>query len=415
MSRFADVLKNIILANRKPHAYYHRVFVVSAYNNVTNWLLEHKKTGEPGIYINFVKNHAFNQALDSLLQKLIEINHGFADLKLDLGIADQFIADRINQARNYLNSLADVLATGYISKSDIHLAAREILASIGEAHSAFNSVNIIKNHGVNALFVDLCGFNDSEYLTIDERISKAFKDIDFSQVLPIATGFTKGTEGIMREFDRGYSEVTFSKIAVALKVNLGQIAELEGLRKDKADLFRLRNEVTQLRRQGAAPNSPAKSSRPSVLPSSPSALPPGRLISKDELVFVGRATPEETIQSMTWAAVKGTYEDTIANFSPELQQHLADPKVREELEQERLSCQRCLQGLQILARKNLGEDSVELKVKVDQNMAEGEAAHRLPELSIVRMIKLGNEWKYHRVNRDPQAWDQGGGVELLAQ
>jgi aspartate kinase len=29
----------------------------------------------------------------------------------------------------------------------------------------------------------------------------------------VATGYTKGTEDIMREFDRGYSEVTFSKIA----------------------------------------------------------------------------------------------------------------------------------------------------------------------------------------------------------
>ena len=33
----------------------------------------------------------------------------------------------------------------------------------------------------------------------------------------VATGYTKGTEGIMREFDRGYSEVTFSKIAVEVR------------------------------------------------------------------------------------------------------------------------------------------------------------------------------------------------------
>lgn len=219
MSQFGDVLKNIVLLDSGAPALYNRIFVVSAYNNVTNWLLEHKKTGEPGIYINFVNNSGFSEALDSLLKRLLEINHGFKDLKLDLEVADQFITDRINQARNYLNALADVLATGYIDKSDIHLAAREILASIGEAHSAFNSVNIINNHGVKALFVDLCGFNDSEYLTIDERIVKAFKGIDFTQVLPVATGFTKGTEGIMREFDRGYSEVTFSKIAVALKAD----------------------------------------------------------------------------------------------------------------------------------------------------------------------------------------------------
>jgi len=33
----------------------------------------------------------------------------------------------------------------------------------------------------------------------------------------IVTGYAKGKEGIMREFDRGYSEVTFSKIAEILK------------------------------------------------------------------------------------------------------------------------------------------------------------------------------------------------------
>jgi aspartate kinase len=35
----------------------------------------------------------------------------------------------------------------------------------------------------------------------------------------VVTGYTKGTEGIMREFDRGYSEVTFSKIAVEVKAD----------------------------------------------------------------------------------------------------------------------------------------------------------------------------------------------------
>jgi aspartate kinase len=67
-------------------------------------------------------------------------------------------------------------------------------------------VNILENNGINSTLVDLCGFNDSEYLTIDERIKKSFKKIDYSKTIPIATGYTKGTEGIMREFDRGYSE-----------------------------------------------------------------------------------------------------------------------------------------------------------------------------------------------------------------
>jgi aspartate kinase len=219
MTKFHDVLQNIIIGNRSDFDLYNRVFVVSAYAGVTDWLLEHKKTKEPGIYEKFLKNDDFNRGLHEVLNKLLDLNRNYIELKLNIDVADNFITNRIVQAKNYLNSLADVLATGYVNKNNILLAAREILASIGEAHSAFNAVNILENNGINSTFVDLCGFNDSEYLTIDERIHNSFKNIDYSKTIPIATGYTKGTEGIMREFDRGYSEVTFSKIAVELKAD----------------------------------------------------------------------------------------------------------------------------------------------------------------------------------------------------
>lgn len=219
MSQFKDVLDNIIIGKRAQDDYYNRIFVVSAYNNVTNWLLEHKKTGEPGVYVKFLENDDFTIALDSLCQRLLNINKSFEEIGLNLVEAKEFIEYRIEQAKIMLHSLSKVMASGYVKVEDICLAAREILASIGEAHSAWNSVNILHNNNINARFVDLCGFNDSIPLTIDERIAKAFTGIDFDKVLCIATGYTKGTEGIMRAFDRGYTEVTFSKIAVQVKAS----------------------------------------------------------------------------------------------------------------------------------------------------------------------------------------------------
>ncbi len=219
MSQFGEVLQNIIKGNRKNDELYNRIFIVSAYNNVTNWLLEHKKTGEPGIYNKFLNGEDYSSALDAFCQRLLLINDGFADIGLDLQEARDFIRFRIDQSKTLLYSLSKVLASGYVNPTDIHLAAREILASIGEAHSGWNSVNILNNNGINARFVDLCGFNDNEPLTIDERIHKEFEGIDFGNVICIATGYTKGTEGIMRAFDRGYSEVTFSKIAVEVKAD----------------------------------------------------------------------------------------------------------------------------------------------------------------------------------------------------
>lgn len=219
MSKFKDVLENVIIGKRNPNEMFNRIFVVSAYNNVTNWLLEHKKTGEPGVYVQFLENGDYSIGLDSLCQRLLLINKEFEEIGLEQDEAKEFITHRIDQAKTMLYSLSKVMASGYVNADDICLAAREILASIGEAHSAWNSVNILNNNGINARFIDLCGFNDSLPLTIDERIHRAFKDIDFSKELCVATGYTKGTEGIMRAFDRGYSEVTFSKIAVVVKAN----------------------------------------------------------------------------------------------------------------------------------------------------------------------------------------------------
>ncbi|MDR1516844.1 MAG: aspartate kinase, partial [Dysgonamonadaceae bacterium] len=219
MSQFQEVLHNIIRGNRKNDELYNRIFVVSAYNNVTNWLLEHKKTNEPGIYNKFLNGEDYSSALDAFCQRLLLINDGFADIGLDLKEARDFIRFRIDQAKTILYSLAKVLASGYVNRSDIYLAAREILSSIGEAHSGWNSANILNHNGINARFIDLCGFSENEPLTIDERIHKEFSGIEFNKVLCIATGYTKGVEGIMRAFDRGYSEVTFSKIAVEVKAD----------------------------------------------------------------------------------------------------------------------------------------------------------------------------------------------------
>lgn len=217
MSALQDVIKNIVLFERTGDQLYNRIFVVSAFSGVTDLLLENKKTGAPGVYHRIAKHQNFHRPLKDLIVKLKAINKKYVDLGLDLAVADQFIENHVNQAQKYLENLANILASGYVSKEGILQAAREILASIGESHSAFNFTNILQNRNINTALVDLSGFNDHRAFTIDQRIKHAFKDIELKKTLCIVTGYAKGTEGIMREFDRGYSEVTFSKIAGFLK------------------------------------------------------------------------------------------------------------------------------------------------------------------------------------------------------
>ena len=84
MSRFKDVLENIILPESKKKDPYNRVFVVSAYSGVTNWLLEHKKTGEKGIYAKFASLENYQAALEDLITKLKAINKELEPIGLDL-------------------------------------------------------------------------------------------------------------------------------------------------------------------------------------------------------------------------------------------------------------------------------------------------------------------------------------------
>ncbi len=179
MSAFGDVLRHIMLYDKS--RILGRIYVVSAYSGVTNQMLEHKKTGERGIYALFAEGSDYHGALDALAVSLKKLNAGFADLALPLDVADAFVDTRIGEVKKYLDAMQHVLASGYIRRQDVLLAAREVLASMGESHSAFNSVEILKANGVNAILLDLAGFHDDKAWTIDERIHNSFKGLDLDQ------------------------------------------------------------------------------------------------------------------------------------------------------------------------------------------------------------------------------------------
>lgn len=216
MSQFQNVLKDIIGHPGSDGFRYGRVFVVSAYAGMTNMLLEDKKTKAPGIYQRFIEGEDYETSMEDLLNKALKINEAFVDLGLDAEVCRDFLVGRIQQTKAYLNSMEDIISSGYVARDSIFSAARELLASIGEAHSAFNTVNILRNNDILADLVDLTGFGDPKQLSISERIEKSFKNVNPHNAILIATGYTKGVEGIMREFQRGYSDITFSKIATHL-------------------------------------------------------------------------------------------------------------------------------------------------------------------------------------------------------
>ena len=225
MSRFGELMKNILIGDRKGDELYNRIFVVSAYGGVTNLLLEDKKTAAPGIYAAFASgdNRLWQEKFESTRKRLLEINRSFVDLGLDLEKADAFVNDRMEGVKSCLLHLVQLRSFGHFHREDYLPPTRELLSSVGEAHSAFNSTLILRAHGVNAVFVDLSGWKDQETGSMEETIRHHLAGLDFSKCMPIVTGYAKCAEGVMATFDRGYSEITFSKLAVVTGAREGII------------------------------------------------------------------------------------------------------------------------------------------------------------------------------------------------
>jgi len=217
MSSYEAVRDNIIVANHTKEELYQRIFVVSAYSGVTNELLEHKKTGEPGVYALFAdaeSDWAWADDLTKLIKFVTDINGELFEDSMLKQQADQFITDRIEGVRGCLIDLQRLCSYGQFQLEEHLLTVREMLAGIGEAHSAFNTTLKLQQEGINARFVDLTGWRDTELLPLDEKLKQAFDAVDLTRELPIVTGYAQCKEGLMRSFDRGYSEMTFSRVAV---------------------------------------------------------------------------------------------------------------------------------------------------------------------------------------------------------
>lgn len=217
MSDYRSVRDNIIFKPTQTGNMYQRIFVVSAYAGMTDKLLEHKKTGDAGVFALFAQERKQNNwfaALTDVRNAMLDINNTLFEAGELRDKANAFLNSRLQEAQECLEDLHRLCQHGHFSISEHLATVREMLASLGEAHSAWNTAHLLKRDGVNAVFVDLTGWNSPSHMSLDERILDAFKNIDLSKELPITTGYAHSETGLMSTFDRGYSEMTFSRIAV---------------------------------------------------------------------------------------------------------------------------------------------------------------------------------------------------------
>lgn len=210
------LLENVLVGARDGSDLYGRIFVVSAYAGITDKLLEHKRSGAPGVFGHFTDEDsewAWGDAMSEVAERMLEINAGIFSDDGQRVTADNFVRERIEGARNCLIDLHRLCSYGHFDLPENLRTVRELLASLGEAHSAHNTALLLNSMGINARFVDLTGWRGDTRRSLDERIAAAFRNLHVESTLPIATGYAQCSRGVVSRYGRGYSEVTFSRIA----------------------------------------------------------------------------------------------------------------------------------------------------------------------------------------------------------
>lgn len=193
--------------------------------------------------------------------------------------------------------------------------------------------------------------------------------------------------------------------------------ELASLRKANERLSQNGEELLELRgRVGVLSQElEALKSRPPIQPPAKQtaavATPhvPGAYITKDELAFAGYGTPEKAIESFAWVLLNGTYEQLMESMPPGVRQEAErryssrgenlEEFVLEKLEALRAEEASQFQGMQVVERKVLADDKVELKIRLNIDPAMSQlqpAGNSTPGVRVVSasMVRVGNEWKF---------------------
>ncbi|MBU2899209.1 amino acid kinase family protein [Vibrio hepatarius] len=214
MADFDAVLDNIIL-KPEPKARYNRILVVPAYQGITDALLENNTTHEPGVYQYTLSGGCiWESKLDSVIQRLLLVNESlFADPMLRRK-ADDFILELVACTRQWIR---DHLSMNHSEHNSSNYCfwnlIRERLASIGEAHSAYNTALKAKRYGVQTKFIDLAGSPNELRKSLDCQVWSNLGALDLSNELPIVTAYASCEMNNHCQNDRRYGDLTLSRIA----------------------------------------------------------------------------------------------------------------------------------------------------------------------------------------------------------
>jgi hypothetical protein len=171
-----------------------------------------------------------------------------------------------------------------------------------------------------------------------------------------------------------YQDLSLSNTSL-VSIEADQNDALFRLQQQPPEVLRLRSQLTLARQELAAASASNQSSTTEST---------NEVMTSEQSRFVGFDTPENAFQSFKWASASGDYTNWLATLtSAGRNDELADPSSLERFRAEAKNAQNT--RWQILDLKPVGNDRVELKVRIETENA--------VTIWIYPMVAVGNEWR----------------------
>jgi len=168
------------------------------------------------------------------------------------------------------------------------------------------------------------------------------------------------------------------------------------------ELLKLRGEVGVLRQQ-------LESQKQQIISANASKMiraEASSYLSKNQLTNSGFDTPEAALQTYMHGILSDNYDQVRSTMASQLSAQSENAKDREDFEKMISSgATSNFLAQQILAKKIVSDDKIDLEVLVLQN---GTA----PDISIQHMVKEGGQWKFNGSANNP-SWSKDGQVQYI--
>jgi hypothetical protein len=162
-----------------------------------------------------------------------------------------------------------------------------------------------------------------------------------------------------------------------------QLAELDKLRQEVQSLRHRTNDIVTLQGELRRVRAELLSARDATASNAPPTVPPGDVYPRDSWAFAGFDTPEDALESVTWAISEGDEDAYLSGLSPELraemQSELGDGSFADAgpLEMSNTT------GYRIMDRETVSDNERIITIYMDGD------GNEVP----LTLTKTGDEWK----------------------